>query len=108
MSDRSGKTEQPTQQRLKKARKEGNFPQAKEFVSALQFVVFLMLLGTGGAHWFSELRLTTRTLFASAFTQNLSIQGLSHIAWQLFWRHEFPSYTKTLRSDAIAPILNKA
>ena len=49
MSDRSGKTEQPTQQRLKKARKEGNFPQAKEFVSALQFVVFLMLLGAGGA-----------------------------------------------------------
>src|SRR5437870_6557925 len=25
-----------------------------------------------------------------------------------FWRHEFPSYTKTLQSDAVAPILNKA
>src|SRR5665213_2555807 len=25
-----------------------------------------------------------------------------------FWRQEFPSYTKTLRSDAVAPILNKA
>lgn len=25
-----------------------------------------------------------------------------------FWTEEFPSYTKTLRSDAIAPILNKA
>jgi hypothetical protein len=25
-----------------------------------------------------------------------------------FWNHEFPSYTKQLRSDAIAPILNKA
>jgi hypothetical protein len=25
-----------------------------------------------------------------------------------FWHEEFPSYTKTLRSDAIAPILNKA
>ena len=25
-----------------------------------------------------------------------------------FWHHEFPSYTKQLRSDAIAPILNKA
>ncbi len=25
-----------------------------------------------------------------------------------FWHHEFPSYTKTLRSDAVAPILNKA
>jgi hypothetical protein len=25
-----------------------------------------------------------------------------------FWRQEFPSYTKSLRSDAVAPILNKA
>jgi hypothetical protein len=25
-----------------------------------------------------------------------------------FWRQEFPSYTKTLRADAVAPILNKA
>src|SRR6267154_882573 len=25
-----------------------------------------------------------------------------------FWREEFPSYTKTLRADAVAPILNKA
>src|SRR5207253_1077550 len=25
-----------------------------------------------------------------------------------FWHHEYPSYTKQLRSDAIAPILNKA
>ena len=25
-----------------------------------------------------------------------------------FWHEEFPSYTKTLRSDAVAPILNKA
>jgi len=24
-----------------------------------------------------------------------------------FWREEFPSYTKSLRSDAIAPVLNK-
>src|SRR5262249_19806731 len=25
-----------------------------------------------------------------------------------FWREEFPSYSKTLQSDAVAPILNKA
>jgi hypothetical protein len=25
-----------------------------------------------------------------------------------FWRHEYPSYSKALRSDAVAPILNKA
>ena len=41
----SSKTEQPTQRRLLKAREEGQFPSAREFVSALQFMVFLGLLG---------------------------------------------------------------
>ena len=50
MADKSGKTEQPTQQRLKKAREQGQFPAAKEFVAALQFMVFLVLLG-GVAGW---------------------------------------------------------
>ena len=54
MSDRSGKTEEPTQRRLEKARKEGQFPQAKEFVAALQFLVFLGLLGAGGAEWMAS------------------------------------------------------
>ena len=49
MADQSGKTEQPTQRRLKKAREEGQFPAAREFVAALQFLVFLCLLGAGGA-----------------------------------------------------------
>jgi flagellar biosynthesis protein FlhB len=90
MSDRSGKTEQPTQQRLKKAREEGQFPQAKEFVSALQFMVFLVLLGTGGVRWFTDFRMTARELFARAFGADLAVQDLSHIVWQLFWRHALP------------------
>ena len=44
MADKSGQTEQPTQRRLDKARKDGRFLSAKEFVSALQFMVFLFLL----------------------------------------------------------------
>ena len=55
MADKSGKTEQPTQQRLKKAREQGQFPAAKEFVAALQFMVFLALLGAGGAGWFAQI-----------------------------------------------------
>ena len=53
MADQS-KTEQPTQRRLEKAREEGQFPSAKEFVGALQFMVFLALLGMGGAAWFAR------------------------------------------------------
>jgi flagellar biosynthetic protein FlhB len=90
MADRSGKTEQPTQRRLEKARHEGQFPSAREFVAALQFMVFLGLLGAGGAHWFAEFRRTTRLLFSLAFARELRAEDLSHVAWQLFWRHFLP------------------
>lgn len=81
MADRSGKTEEPTQRRLEKAHKEGQFPQAREFVAALQFLVFLGLLGAGGAGWLSILRQTTRDLFGAAFAGELGVSGFTSIAW---------------------------
>src|ERR1035441_3450283 len=90
MADKSSQTEQPTQRRLEKARKEGQFPAAKEFVSALQFMVFLGLLGSGGAAWFAQFRQTARELFRFAFTRELHAADLVHIAWQLFWRNLLP------------------
>jgi len=90
MADKSGKSEQPTQRRLEKARKEGQFPSAKEFVSALQFMVFLGLLGAGGPHWFAQFRESTRSVLALAFTPDLRPQDLTHLAWQLSSQHIFP------------------
>jgi len=90
MADKSGQTEKPTQRRLEKARKEGQYPSAREFVAALQFMVFLGLLGAGGARWFAQFRQTTRWLFTLAFTGGLAAQELSHIAWQIFWKHFLP------------------
>ena len=90
MADKSGKTEQPTQRRLDKARKEGQFASAKEFVSALQFLVFLGLLGAGGARWFAAFRQTTRSLLRFAFRPELSVQDLNHVAWQLVRQHLLP------------------
>jgi flagellar biosynthesis protein FlhB len=84
MSDRSSKTEQPTAKRLEKAREEGQFPAAKELVSALQFMVFLALLGAGGGSWFAAFRAATRGLLARAFSGELHAVDLTHIAWQLF------------------------
>ena len=86
----SGKTEQPTQRRIDKARKEGQFVSAKEFVSALQFLVFLSLLGAGGARWFAQFCQTSRDLFALAFAGDLSTNELSHVVWQLFWSPALP------------------
>ncbi|HEY1338606.1 MAG TPA: EscU/YscU/HrcU family type III secretion system export apparatus switch protein [Bryobacteraceae bacterium] len=90
MADKSSKTEQPTQRRLEKARREGRFPAAKEFVSALQFLVFLGVLSVGGASWFRDFRQTTRALFAFAFRPELTREDLVHLAWQICWRNFLP------------------
>jgi len=90
MADRSGQTEKPTQRRLEKARKEGQYASAREFVAALQFMVFLGLLGAGGARWFAQFRQTTRWLLAGAFAGNLGPQELSRTAWRIFWANFFP------------------
>jgi flagellar biosynthesis protein FlhB len=90
MPDRSSKTEEPTARRLEKARKEGQFATARDFVAALQFAVFLGLLGAGGASWLAGFRAVTRTLFAQAFAAELSATELTHIAWVLFWRQGLP------------------
>ena len=86
----SGKTEQPTQRKLEKARKEGQFPSAKEFVSALQFMIFLGLLSSGGVAWFRTLKVSTRAVLASAFQRDLRPQDLVHLAWQLTSLHILP------------------
>ena len=90
MADQSGKTEQPTQRRLEKARKEGQFPASKEFVSALQFLVFLSLLGAGGAAWFSQFRQTMRSLLQLAFAPELHSEDLIHIVWEVSRRQVLP------------------
>src|SRR5207342_726246 len=90
MADKSGKTEQPTQQRLKKAREQGQFPAAKEFVAALQFMVFLALLGAGGTGWFGQFRQTTRSILRLAFVPELRPETLIHVSWQLFWQDILP------------------
>jgi flagellar biosynthesis protein FlhB len=96
MADRSGKTEEPTKRRLDKARKEGQFPAAKEFVGALQFLVFLGLLSAGGAAWFAGFRETTRGLLVRAFMGDLDAAELSRMAWVLFWRLGMPLVTAGL------------
>ncbi len=90
MADKSGKTEQPTQQRLKKAREQGQFPAAKEFVAALQFMVFLALLGAGGSSWFAQFRQSTRAMLRLAFEREIRPQDLTHLAWQIFWQNILP------------------
>jgi flagellar biosynthetic protein FlhB len=56
MADQGQKTEQPTQRRLKKAREEGNYPSARVFVAAIQFLTFVAILHSWGPGWIANIR----------------------------------------------------
>jgi flagellar biosynthetic protein FlhB len=90
VADRSGKTEEPTQRRLLKARQEGQFAAAKELVAAMQFAVFLALLGAGGAAWFRGFQASVREIWRLAFEPELRVVQLERLAWQLFWKNGLP------------------
>jgi flagellar biosynthetic protein FlhB len=90
MPDRSGQTEQATPRRLQKAREEGQYPAAREFVAALQFLVFVALVAAFGGRWLGGLRLTTRSLLRVAFTRELGPQDITAIAWQVFHANLLP------------------
>ncbi len=81
MADKSEQTEKATQRRVLKAREEGNFPIARDFVNALQFLLFVVLLGSGGAAWFSQCRFTMRTLLERSFREELTAVSLVSIFW---------------------------
>lgn len=86
MADKSQQTEQATPRRLEKARKEGQFPQARDFVNSLQFLLFVALLGSGGVAWFAQSRITTKTLIEGAFHDELTIASLSAMSWWIAYR----------------------
>jgi flagellar biosynthesis protein FlhB len=76
VADTSQQTEKATPRRMQKARDEGNFPAAREFVSSLQFLVFVVLLGAWGPIWFTQCRVTMRTLIERAFHEELTSTAL--------------------------------
>ncbi len=70
MADQGQRTEQPTQRRLDKARREGNYPVSREFISGLQFLAAVMLMVTLGGGWFEQGRQGVRQLIAAAFSES--------------------------------------
>lgn len=68
--------EKPTQKRLDKARKEGNFPASREFISAVQFTGFVTLSVTFGGSLIRQVGMLMRTLLAFAFTGDLTVERL--------------------------------
>jgi flagellar biosynthetic protein FlhB len=80
MADKDQKTEQATQRHLQKAREEGNFPSARIFVGALQFLAFVAMLGSWGIAWVGAIHRSMATLLHHALGAGLDpalILGLS-------------------------------
>ena len=67
MNPSGEKTEQATPRRLIKARKEGQFAASHDFVSGLQFTVFVILIAQTGPSLLAALKDVTRGLFVEAF-----------------------------------------
>ena len=84
------KTEKATAHRLLKARKEGKFASSKDFVSGLQFTVFVILLVESGQQLIGNLKEATRTLFSQAFRPDLSPAALMAILHQSFAQTMYP------------------
>jgi len=68
---RGSKTEKPTQRRLLKARREGQFAASKDFVGGLQFTLFVAMAAFYGSTWLSILKQTTRLVLHQAFNADL-------------------------------------
>jgi flagellar biosynthetic protein FlhB len=90
MQQTGEKTEKATAHRLIKARREGKFASSKDFVSGLQFTVFVILLVESGKQLLGNLQQASRSLFSQAFHPDLSPEALTVILQQAFARTMYP------------------
>jgi flagellar biosynthetic protein FlhB len=70
-------TEKPTQRRLDRARREGNFPASREFISSVQFLGFVSMVTWFSGAFLVRLAHVMRELFARAFTLHVTPQAVS-------------------------------
>lgn len=85
MADQSQKTEKATPRRIQKARDEGHFPTARQFVASLQFLVAVALVTGGVRRWILDLGMLTRDLIQRGFGAELSRGELAELSRGLVW-----------------------
>ncbi len=66
------RTEKPTKRRLDRARKEGDFPASREFISSVQFLGFVTLAAAFGGTLLMRMARTMHSIFSRAFTMELT------------------------------------
>jgi flagellar biosynthesis protein FlhB len=82
------RSEQPTQRRLDRARKEGNFPASREFLSSVHFLGFVVIAVTFSGSFLVRCARMMRDLLPRAFTMDLT-----------------PTQAVSLMRDAVLPAL---
>ncbi len=85
-------TEKPTQRRLDRARKEGNFPASREFVGAIHFAGVVVLISIFSGDFLARLIRLTRQLLSLAFTSSLT-------------QHQFVAIVRTLIAPDLVPLV---
>jgi flagellar biosynthetic protein FlhB len=83
MSQKDQRTEQPTQRRLEKARKEGQFPVSREFVSAIQFTVFVALVAAYAPGWVNQAKGVLLHVSGYAFSPDFSRESWIALLYDL-------------------------
>ena len=79
MQDQGQRTEKPTKRKLDKARREGQFPASREFLAAVQFLTFVVLLAIGSSHFLDEMRAMARYFMSAAFHLEPNPHNLARI-----------------------------
>jgi flagellar biosynthetic protein FlhB len=90
MAEKDQKTEQPTQRRMLKAREEGNFPSARTFVGAIQFLAFVAMLRSWGGTWITATHETMAQLLHHALAPNLDPAFILNLSVELIERTFMP------------------
>jgi flagellar biosynthetic protein FlhB len=84
------RTEAPTQRRIDRARREGQFPVSREFLSAVQFCGFVLLVIYGGATYFQKMLWGARALSREAFQGSLTQKGLVSMLYRFVLPQALP------------------
>jgi flagellar biosynthetic protein FlhB len=90
MASGSDRTEKPTPRKLIKSRREGQFASSKDFVSGLQFTVFVLLLAGWGPKMFAGFKDAAGAVLRQAFRSDLGADSLLEIVHQSFASTLYP------------------
>ena len=93
MPSPSDRTEKPTPRKLIKARREGQFAASKDFVSGLQFTVFVLLLSAWGPKVFAGFKEAAGAVLRQAFRSDLGPATLLELVRQSFLQSMLPLAT---------------